>query len=199
MRHLDRFLLLFLLPLALAAPARQDQDKAPQAGADKDPYAERFEQLDRDRDGHVSLPEWPLDPASFERVDRNRDGRLSRSELLSPNGLPVDPMEDQFRELDANRDGCVSWNEWQRGRYGVQRPDRNEAGTLTRREPGRAPRNPDDAWSSRATLQDQRRFQDLDRNRDNRLSRIEWNGSRASFNRLDRNRDGVLSPSEWLR
>jgi hypothetical protein len=41
-----------------------------------------------------------------------------------------------------------------------------------------------------------RRFGDLDRNRDGRITRDEWNGSRDEFERLDRNGDWVLSPAE---
>jgi hypothetical protein len=44
-----------------------------------------------------------------------------------------------------------------------------------------------------------RRFHDLDRNRDGRLNRAEWNGDRRDFDRLDRNDDGWLSLSEWQR
>ena len=199
MQHRDRFFLLFLLSLALTM---SESEARPQGGKGEaeDPYSERFEQLDHDRDGYVVLAEWPLDAASFQRVDRNSDGRLSRSELLSPNSPSIDPVAEQFRELDANRDGCVSWDEWQRGRNGSERRDRPEAGATVRREQGRpeAP-DPQNTWRSGASLQDQRRFRDLDRNRDTRLSPVEWTGSQLSFDRLDLNRDGALSPSEWPR
>ena len=37
----------------------------------------------------------------------------------------------------------------------------------------------------------------MDANRDNSLSRSEWNGTPADFERLDSNKDGVLSPYEF--
>lgn len=74
MRHRDRILFIFLLPLALAAQDEPRPNPQASGGEDKNPYAERFEQLDRDRDGYVSRGEWPLDAASFDRVDRNRTG-----------------------------------------------------------------------------------------------------------------------------
>ena len=40
------------------------------------------------------------------------------------------------------------------------------------------------------------RFVDLDLNRDNRISRDEWHGTRANFDMLDDNRDGVLTRAE---
>lgn len=199
MHHRNRYLLLSLLSLALAL---SESEARPQGGEGeaKDPYSERFEQLDRDRDGSVVPAEWPLDAASFQKVDRNSDGRLSRSELLSPNSPSIDPVAEQFQELDANRDGCISWDEWKRGRSIPVQQDRPGAGPTMRPEQGRPEASDrDNAWRSGATFQEQRRFRDLDRNRDNRLSPVEWPGSRSSFDRLDLNRDGALSPSEWPR
>src|SRR5688572_30170888 len=100
MRNRDRFIPLFLLSLTLAAAGVSAQDKAqkPQGkkAPEKNPYVERFKQLDRNGDGFVALAEWPLDRASFERVDRDKDGRLSRGELLTPNRLRDDLREEQF-------------------------------------------------------------------------------------------------------
>lgn len=205
MRTRDRFLPLFLLSLALAVPVGASaQDKAQSAqgkpgssqssGKEKNPYVERFEQLDRNKDGYVSLAEWPLDPPRFERVDRNKDGRLSRSELLTPNVLRNDRRDEQFQELDTNRDGRLSRTEQRQGGRGLGQMDRNRDGYVTRREYGVQEEN---IWSSRATVRTQRLFRDLDRNRDNRLNRQEWTGDEGRFTRLDRNRDGVLSPNEW--
>jgi Ca2+-binding EF-hand superfamily protein len=206
MRTRDRFLPLFLLALALAVPAgasTQDKAQSPQGkpgsnqGGEeekKNPYVERFRQLDRNGDGYVSLAEWPLDPPSFERVDRNKDGRLSRSELLTPNVLRNDRRDEQFQELDTNHDGRLSRTEQRQGGRGLGQMDRNRDGYVTRREYGV---QAEDVWSSRATVRTQRLFRDLDRNRDNRLNRQEWTGDEGRFTRLDRNRDGVLSPNEW--
>lgn len=159
------------------------------------PYVERFQSLDRDRDGYVSLTEWPLDPASFERVDRDDDQRLSRSELLTPNRDLT--AEERFRTLDTNRDGLLSPSELQRGGEPTDRLDQNRDGAVTRNEYRERAADIEDTWRTRSMPRAQSRFQFLDRNRDNRVSRLEWTGSRADFNRLDRNRDGLLSPNEW--
>lgn len=198
--------LLSLLSLALAAPAHgaAAQGKAQSPSADKagpaeekDPYVERFKELDRDGDGHVSRTEWPLAPESFDVVDRNKDGRLSRHELLSPNVMRRERLDGQFRNLDTNRDGRLSAAEWQRGGAGYGRLDVDNDGQITRREYADQARRIESTWRPSATIQDRRSFQNLDRNRDNHLSLTEWTGSAALFDRADRNKDGTISPNEW--
>ncbi|HEX3553164.1 MAG TPA: hypothetical protein VIA62_08040 [Thermoanaerobaculia bacterium] len=190
MRHRDQLLSLLLLSLALAAgasaqgraPKAQDKTQPKHEGEARNPYVERFRQLDKNGDGYVSLDEWPLDPASFYLVDRNQDGRLSREELLTPNVLRWDPREEQARTLEASR---LRRSE---SHSGVEPRDRIRSVPLP---------NYEDTWSFRATPQDKIRFRSLDRNQDNRLDLLEWTGSSLTFNQLDRNRDGVISPSEW--
>jgi hypothetical protein len=210
----SRFIPILLLSLALAATVTSAQEKqkppektqpsqkepatqAPAQGRDaeaKNPYVERFNQLDRNRDGHVSLGEWPMDEASFKLVDRNQDGRLSRHELLTPNVMRRDRLEERFQFLDLDRDGRLNRTERQRGGPGLDRMDRNADGYVTPLEYRSQAAN---VWNPLATVRDQQLFQNLDRNRDNRLSRPEWTGGGADFDRLDLNRDGLISPNEW--
>jgi len=205
MRGRNRILLLPVLALALGATSPHDasqQRQNPRKAEDipyLKPYAERFNQLDRDHDGYVSPAEWPLDEASFRRVDRDHDGRLSRTELLSPNVIDRSPRDQAFRALDLNRDGRLSPYELERGGLRVPEErarrlegllDKDADGTVTLREY-------ENTWNSRATLPDQRLFLRLDRNGDSRLTRTEWIGSGDLFYRVDRNRDGVISPNEW--
>lgn len=161
MRALPVLLLAFTLTGAVQAQAPKG-----------DPYLERFQELDRDKDGYVTPGEWPLDPKSFTVVDRDKDGRLGKVELLTPNRLrrdwdPPPPPAPRRPELDR--------------RAPAPRPD------------------PEDAWGSRVTIHDLRLLRDLDRDRDNRLNRREWTGSAVRFHRLDLNQDGVLSPRELSR
>ena len=179
MQRQNRSLSILLLSLLLAVPAGVSaQNKAPKAqdkaqpkheSEVKNPYVERFRQLDKNGDGYVTLEEWPLVPASFRIVDRNQDGRLSRDELLTPNVLRRDPRDEPRLGTDEN--GLPDY--------------------------GHAARNNQDTWNSRATPRDRARFRSLDRNQDNRVGLLEWTGSNLTFDRLDRNRDGVLSPDEW--
>ncbi len=215
MRIRERLLPICLLSLVLSVPGigpgaataeeqPQAQEKTQQS-ADKsqdqprnedDPYSERFEQLDQDKDGYVSRAEWPLDPKSFDIVDRDKDGRLSRFELMTPNVILRD-SSSQFRELDFNRDGRLSRVEWQRSGQSLGALDGDRDGYITLTELRRA-----QMGSDRPIVvypQDRHFLRNLDRNGDNRLSRLEWTGSRAVFNRLDRNRDGFINPSELRR
>lgn len=200
MRNRNRFIPCFLLSLALAAAGASAQEKAQstqEKDQEKNPYVERFKQLDRNGDGSVTLAEWPLDRVSFDRVDRDKNGRLSQGELLTPNRLRDEARDEQFHALDANQDGRLSPAETNGTR--LEWMDRNKDGYVSRPEYVDRVETGQNAWSPRATVRQQHRFQDLDRNRDNRLSRSEWVGRGARFDDADRNRDGVISPSEWPR
>jgi Ca2+-binding EF-hand superfamily protein len=191
MRNRDRFLILLPLLLTLAAPAgaQTQADKTKPKPAPPNPYEDRFRELDSNRDNYVTPSEWPLERAKFDLVDRNKDGRLSRTELLTPNVVrDRDELNARLRQADTNRDGILSPAERRRAEEAA-----NAAANRARAREG--------TWNPRATLQDQRRFENLDRDRDNRLERRELRGTNAGarFDRLDRNRDGVISPNEWPR
>lgn len=167
--------LLLLSPLALAAVAPPKAPKAQEKPQEtkKNPYVERFKQLDRNSDGYVTLDEWPLDAASFQIVDRDHDGRLGPGELLEPSILRDQPAPYRVPLLEFHHEPPT----------------------------GQTPqfRPPESLWSPWATPQDQVRFRLLDHNHDNRLNRAEWMGSITTFDRLDINRDGVITPNEWPR
>lgn len=175
-------------PKSKPQPRPSPATSPPEGDEQTDPYAKRFQELDANRDGFVSLDEWPLEEVKFRVVDRNQDGRLSQTELLTPNVLRRAPWEKRFRDLDRNKDGRLN-----RSEAPLDRRDRNRDGYVSLSEYRGGLQ---DVWQPNATLQDRRRFQSLDRNLDNRLSRVEL-GSAAVFENLDRNKDGVLSPNEW--
>ena len=111
--------------------------------------------------------------ASRAGLDRNGDGVVRRNEW---------PGDDRsFNAHDWNRDGLLSGDE-------IQEAERAEAGR--RAADDRAAR------SRQANEAVEKRFTDLDRNRDGRITRDEWNGSRSEFEALDTNSDWVLTRAE---
>jgi Ca2+-binding EF-hand superfamily protein len=176
------------------------------AGAQRG-QATRFEGMDRNNDGRITRQEWNGSDQSFKVHDWNADGVLSGDEVR-PGGRRderqnrADDFNDTDREyqfddwttrgftgLDHNRDNKITADEWHFDREGFRRADHNRDGAISRSEflNESAPEQDDDRED---------RFVDLDVNRDNRVSRAEWHGSRASFDLLDDNRDGVLTRVE---
>ena len=106
-------------------------------------------------------------------LDRNGDGLVRRNEWPGDDG--------SFNAHDWNRDGVLSGDE-------ITEAERAEAGR--RAADDRAAR------SRQAAEAVEKRFTDLDRNRDGRITRDEWNGSRDEFEALDKNSDWVLTRAE---
>lgn len=167
--------------------------------------ANRFASMDTNKDGRVSRAEWNGSDRSFEVHDWNRDGILSGDELRRDRRAPAQPRKDQpfespdgdytftnwtdegFRELDHNRDGKVTRDEWHFDLDGFRSADHNRDNVISRAEflgetPGDDDRTDRFAW--------------LDANHDSRVSRAEWHGTAERFDALDDNRDGMLTRAE---
>lgn len=145
-----------------------------------------FTNLDHDRDGKIGSNEWHFDRETFRRVDRNRDGFLDQSEFL---GEDIDDARvDNFDELDWNNNGRVERTEWYGTPAVFNSMDQNKDGVLSRFEVVGGVEGRNDAWEE---------FVSLDYNRNGSISRDEWHWSAASFARYDTNRDNMLSRQEF--
>ena len=160
-----------------------DPDYQPNQYVLDDWTEQRFDSMDRNRDGRLTRAEWHFDIEAFVRSDHNRDNVLSRAEFLHPDF--EDDRSDQFEYLDHNGNGRLEQGEWHSSREAFVWLDRNRDGILTRNEVVGADLGTGDQFAS------------LDTNDDHMLAVTEWQWSRASFERLDTNNDGRLSRSEF--
>lgn len=102
--------------------------------------AEMWKKVDLDSDGAISRDEFSQMPRLdklpedkqqilFDRLDKNSDGRIDRTEMHpgKPRQGQARPNMPQIWDLDINRDGGVSFEEFQAGRF-IQRikPDKQE-------------------------------------------------------------------------
>ena len=162
----------------------------------------RFQGMDRNGDGRISRDEWQGSQRSFDVHDWNGDGVLSGNEVRA--GMQRDTNWEQadhdanwrerslsytragFANLDHNRDGRLTTNEWHYQFETFHRIDRNRDNAVTLAE--FLGQDVDDDRGDN--------FDDLDYNNDGVVSRSEWHGGTNEFNALDRNRDGRLSRYE---
>jgi Ca2+-binding EF-hand superfamily protein len=144
-----------------------------------------FTSLDHNRDGRIARDEWHFDRESFRRADHNGDGVLSRSEFLATDALD-DDRGDRFVDLDIDRNGRLSRQEWHGTMQLFNTLDANHDGVVTRVEMMGA-EAPSELFSS------------ADVNRDGTIALDEWHWSRATFDRRDLNHDGRITRDEFNR
>ncbi len=161
----------------------------------------RFAEMDRNGDGRITRDEWRGSERSFIVHDWNNDGVLAGDEVRPGGRRAARQAEDfpegrlemrdwtpgNFTNLDHNRDGRITRNEWHYAMESFRRADQNRDNALTRSE-----------FLGEGNVDDERddRFVDLDLNGNGRIERSEWHGTREGFDWLDRNDDNVLAYDE---
>lgn len=100
----------------------------------------------------------------------------------------------RFQGMDRNGDGRISRSEWRGNDQSFANHDWNDDGILSGDEVRPGAQGEDGDWNGEHGWED--RFENLDRDDDNYLSRNEWPGADRLFNLLDLNRDGRVSFQE---
>ena len=175
---------------------------APGSAAGQSQAQTRFAGMDLNRDGRVTREEWRGSDRSFDNHDWNGDGVLSGDEVRpgaqrnsnwetadhDPNRFErnISWSESGFSNLDHNRDGRLTTNEWHYDLETFRRIDRDRDNAITRSEFLGESSN-DDRGDN---------FDDLDWNNNGTVERSEWHGGVDEFRWLDSNSDGVLSRLE---
>lgn len=115
----------------------------------------------------------------------------------------------RFQAMDANNDRVISRAEWRGSARSFEVHDWNGDGVLSgvevqigARRPARGQRTPrdlDSPWDEqRIDDWSVEHFQDLDRNRDGRLTPAEWYYDRETFRRIDHDNDNIVTRAEFL-
>jgi len=97
---------------------------------DRNHSEELFRDLDKNKDGIVSLKEWDGLLEAFNRLDDNRDGGLVPKEFVNR----IVEGTDRFTALDLDRDGYISRAEWLGDTVRFKAVDKNDDGRLSRKE-----------------------------------------------------------------
>ena len=151
--------------------------------------AERFDQLDKNRDGRLDASERPQlkghRGGGMAMLDANKDGVIDRAEAAK-----FPKFAQHFDQLDKNRDGRIDASErpqfkGHRG-GGMAMLDANKDGVIDRAEAAKFPKFA-------------QRFDQLDKNRDGRIDaseRPQRAGRGGGMAKIDKNGDGRISRNE---
>jgi hypothetical protein len=156
--------------------------------------AQRFRGYDMDGDSRVGRSEWPGDTRLFTRLDANRDGYLSMQEYSQGEGFTLDSLGGasyRFSNIDVNGDGLITRNEWNMNSADFNRLDANRDNRISRFE------FENDTAASNDYRYSTAQFNAFDINRDGWLTRAESGMRTGEFDRLDSNRDNRISRFEF--
>lgn len=204
-----------LVPLLLAALPALAEDR----------IGNVFRVWDLDGDGVLSADEIP-DPGIFAKADADKDGKLTRAEVAAFLGVRDEPappapekkaegkekeakseavpvkeprtvaerVEDFFRRFDANKDRKIHRTEFQAGEEVFAGYDRNGDEALSVREVTRYVK--DIVRAAKRAPQPENFLDLFDLDRDDRVTRSEYDGPADFFRRYDHDKDRTVTREE---
>lgn len=188
--------LIFVAGALPAADVKPDKKEGPNAQRpfDADRFLERF---DKNKDGFIQREELPERLRyGFEQVDTNKDGKLSREELekgfvyLQRQRRPADLVQVLVEMSDADEN---SREELQYIYDHLRKIDKNNDGKF----------DADELKAAREKIVSDRVdeiFQDLDENKDGKISKDEARGRlKENFDKIDLNHDGFVDREELIK
>lgn len=185
------------LALAGTALAGADCGKAGKGAA------ERFERLDANKDGKVTLAELTQSKESWlGKVDANKDGVASAAEVeQSHKARRAEHVARMFEKRDTDKDGRLTQAESQMPERWFARSDANGDGALTAEELAAHPARGKGGQAGKSQGKHRGgRLGHLDLNGDGKVEREEVQQAAARMlQRLDRNADGSLTAEELGR
>lgn len=177
------------------ALAGGDCDKA--AGHPGGRGAARFEQVDTNKDGKISLAELTASRESWlTEIDTNKDGVATQAEIDAKMASHrQERTRKMFERDDANKDGRLTREETRMPAAWFERADANKDGALTLAELNDASKNPRGEKHGARGAGKHLRF---DQNGDGKVDREELRtAAKEQFTKLDANKDGSLTSDEF--
>lgn len=162
--------------------------------------AQRFNDIDTNKDGKVTLAELTASRESWlARVDTNKDGVASSEELKAGfEAHKKERLEKMFAAQDQNKDGRLARTESHMPSAWFERADQNHDGVLTLAELTDARKNVARDHEGKPRHDGKRHGAGLDENGDGKVDRAELSQAAArQMTRLDTNADGSLTIDEF--
>ncbi|HTV22654.1 MAG TPA: hypothetical protein VMG12_28390 [Polyangiaceae bacterium] len=159
--------------------------------------AARFEQIDTNKDGKISLAELTASRETWlTKVDTNKDGVATPAEIeASMSARHQERLQKMFERDDANKDGRLTREETRMPSAFFEKADANKDGALTLAELGNARKT---AHADQQAKHGPGKGARFDQNGDGKVDLQELRAAAQNqFAQLDKNKDGSLTNDEF--
>jgi len=182
---------------AFAGVAFAGGGECDKAGGHAGRGAARFEQVDTNKDGKVSLAELTASRETWlTQIDTNKDGVATQAEIeASMASHRQERVQKMFERDDANKDGKLSREETRMPSAFFEKADANKDGALTLAELTDARKN---GPAGKQAKRGAGKGAHFDQNGDGKVDRKELRtAAQSQFAQLDKNKDGSLTSDEF--